>query len=170
MTVSDKGWVYGVWYCGTAWTKARLHGEYPATFLKRVYALFPDATRILHCPSGTVNGRGVTVDMVHDGIRVPQIVADAHVLPFKPHSFDLILADPPYSLMDSKIYGVPAFRVPTFMTEAHRVLDPGGYLGILHTYYPSYHGKIWALEGLIAVVTGFLRVTRMFSIFRKLSP
>ena len=53
--------------------------------------------------------------------------------------------------------------------EAHRVLRPGGYLGILHTYYPSYRRKMWKLRGLIAVVTGFQRATRMFSIFERLS-
>ena len=21
MTIEDKGWIYGVWYCGTAWQK-----------------------------------------------------------------------------------------------------------------------------------------------------
>jgi hypothetical protein len=55
------------------------------------------------------------------------------------------------------------------MKEFRRVLRPGGYLGMLHTYYPSYRRKEWKLAGLIAVVTGFQRATRMFSVFERLA-
>lgn len=56
------------------------------------------------------------------------------------------------------------------MREFGRVLEPGGYLAMLHTYYPSYRRKEWRLEGLIAIVTGFQRATRVLSIFRRLPP
>ena len=167
-TVCDKGWVYGVWYCGTAWKKARLHGEYPATFLKRAIALFPGAKDILHCPSGTVTGPGTTVDLIRDDVRNPDYVASADALPFGDSSYDLWLADPPYSKADAAIYGTPPFSLPKMMKEARRVLRPGAYLGVLHTYYPSYSRKQWHLVGLICVVTGFLRAIRMFSVFRNL--
>src|SRR5882672_2394367 len=54
ITMEDKSWIYGVWYCGTSWTKIILHGQYPPGFLKRALALFPQAKDILHCPSGTI--------------------------------------------------------------------------------------------------------------------
>jgi hypothetical protein len=72
VTVEDKGWVYGVWYCGTSWDRVRLHGQYPPTFLKRALSLFPNAKDILHCPSGTVT-HGTTVDLMRDEVRQPQI-------------------------------------------------------------------------------------------------
>ena len=168
ITVSDKGWVYGVWYCGTSWKKVSLHGQYPPTFLKRALALFPGAKDILHCPSGTVTGPGLTIDAVKDSVRCPQIVADAATLPLRDNSLDLILSDPPYSPKDSAKYGQPPFPLQAFMRECHRTLRPGGCLGMLHFYYPLYRRKNWKLIGLIAVVTGFQRATRMFSIFERL--
>lgn len=168
VTVEDKGWIYGVWYCGTAWARVSLHGQYPPTFLKRALSLFPDAKEILHCPSGTVVGSGVTVDRMTDGVRKPNVVADAGALPFHAEAFDLYLSDPPYTPADSSKYGCPPFPLARAMDEAYRVLRPSGYFCVLHTYYPSYRRKQWKLIGLIAVVTGFQRATRMFSIFEKL--
>lgn len=170
MTVEDKGWVYGMWYCGTAWDKVKLYGQYPPTFLKRALALFPAAEDVLHIPSGTIEGHGITVDRVMDDVRKPMIVADAGALPFRDESFDLVLSDPPYSPADSAKYGCPPWPQRKAMAEAWRVLRPGGYLGHLHVYYPTYRRKDWKLVGLIGVVTGFQRATRMFSIFQKLEP
>lgn len=170
-TMYDKGWVYGVWYCGTSWQKATLYGQYPATFLKRALALFPDANDVLHAPSGTLKdlpSGHVTFDMHEDEARRPMFVGDCANLPFTDNSFDLVLSDPPYSVEDSKIYKCPPFPQKKFMTECRRVLRPGGHLGFLHTAYPSYRGKEWRLVGLIAVVTGFCRATRMFSVFQPI--
>jgi SAM-dependent methyltransferase len=165
VTISDKGWVYGVWYCGTSWDKVRLHGQYPPTFLKRALSLFPTERAILHCPSGTVTTPGLAIDAVSDDVRKPHVIADAANLPLPDNCCDLVLSDPPYTPADSVKYGCAPFPLVGFMREAHRVLRPGKHLGMLHTYYPSYRRKNWRLRGLIAVVTGFQRATRMFSIF-----
>jgi len=172
VTVNDKGWIYGVWYCGTAWAKVRLYGQYPPGFLKRALALFPgiEDDRILHVPSGTVEGPGMTVDLIRDKVRRPKVQASCDDLPFKDDSFDLILSDPPYSAEDAKKYGCPPWPMKRFMKEASRVLVPGGVLGVLDLKYPSYYRKNWQLIGLICVVTGFLRATRMFSLFKNLKP
>ena len=170
VTVNDKGWVYGVWYCGTAWTKVRLYGQYPPGFLKRALALFPSVPedRILHVPSGTLTGPGMTVDLIRDDVRCPKVQAPCNALPFEDNSYSLLISDPPYSAADSKKYGCAPWPWRSFMQEASRVLEPGGVLGVLDTKYPIYHRKQWQLIGLIAVVTGFCRATRMFSIFKNL--
>lgn len=167
MTVSDKGWTYGVWYCSTAWMKTHFHGQYPLTFLKRILALFPKAESILQCPSGTLTGPGMTVDIVRDKQRRPKVVANADNLPFKAGSFDLQLCDPPYTDTDSSIYGCKPFPLRGAMREAHRVLRPGGYFVLMHFWYPSFSERDWRLCGLISVVTGANRKPRLVSIFER---
>jgi SAM-dependent methyltransferase len=166
-TVSDKGWIYGVWYCPTAWMRTHFYGQFPLTFLKRVLALFPNAKDILQCPSGTVTGPGITVDLIRDEKRNPQIIAPAELLPFADNSFDLYISDPPYSPNDSKKYGTPPFKGKAAMSEARRVLRTGGYYCLLHTRYPSFKRKDWNFVALIAVVTGANRCVRLLSIFQK---
>ena len=65
-----------------------IHDEYPPTFLKCALSLFPHAKRVLHCPSGTVLGPGLRIDLVRDDVRVPQIVANAAALPLASGSMD----------------------------------------------------------------------------------
>lgn len=167
VTVADKGWTYGVWYCPTAWMRSHFYGQYPLTYLKRVLALFPEAKDILHCPSGTVTGPGMTVDLIRDEQRKPQVLANAERLPFPDASFDLYLSDPPYSPKDSEKYGCPPFRPKVAMQGALRVLKPGGYHCLLNTRYPSFRRKDWNFVGLIGVVTGANRVVRLLSIFQR---
>jgi len=169
ITVKDKGWVYGVWYCGRSFQKAKLYGQYPATFLKRALALFPGEIDILHCPSGTIEGvPGVTVDKVQDAVRRPQIVADACALPFQADSFDLVLSDPPYSDEDAEHYGTGDFPLRKAMMEFHRVLRPHGHLALLHVMTPAFSTKLWKWVGMIGVVTGTNSRMRLLSIFECL--
>jgi SAM-dependent methyltransferase len=169
-SIEDKGWAYGVWYCGTSFTKVKLYGQYPPTFMKRALALFPDAKDILHAPSGQLQdlpAGHVTMDMYSDDVRKPMFQGNVDNMPFADESFDLILSDPPYSEEDSRLYGCAKFPEKKFMAECRRVLRPDGYMGFLAYHYPSYRRQDWQLKGLFAVVTGFSRRTRMFSVFQK---
>jgi hypothetical protein len=169
ITVKDKGWVYGVWYCSRSFQKTKLYGHYPTTFLKRALALFPTAKDILHCPSGTVQtAAGITVDMVRDAVRCPKIVADACALPFSAESFNLVLSDPPYSDKDAENYGTGHFPLKKAMQEFHRVLRPHGHLALLHVMTPAFSTKLWKWVGMIGVVTGTNSRMRVLSIFECL--
>ena len=170
--IEDKGWIHGTWYCG-AWYKSRLYGDYPSNFLQRALSLFPgiEPGRILHCPSGSLNGNvlrvpGVTVDLVKDEARQPQIVASADNLPFLKNSFDLILSDPPYSDEHSARYGTPHYPLIRSFREFRRVLAPGGYMGLLHQYYPPFRRTDWTMPALIGVCSGSNRKMRMFAVFQ----
>jgi SAM-dependent methyltransferase len=90
---------------------------------------------------------------------------DCGTMPFPDNAFDLVLSDPPYTEEDSRLYGCAKFPEKKFMSECRRTLRPGGYLGFLAYHYPSYRRSEWRLRGLFAVVTGFSRRTRMFSVF-----
>jgi len=166
-TMYDKGWIYGVWYTGTAWQPVKLYGQYPQKFLDRALALFPDCERILHAPSGLVEGPGITLDSTQRAPGCPQIIGDVTNMPFDSGSMDLILTDPPYSTEDSKKYGCKPYPTKRALAEFHRVLEPGGFVGWLDLKYPGYRRKEWDLIGLIGVVTGAWRATRMFSILQK---
>ena len=169
MTVFNQGWIYGMWYCGTRFKGRKFYGEYPGNFLTRALAIFPNAKSILHCPSGTVTGPGITVDIKREGYVQPQIMADAKALPFPDDVFDLILSDPPYSGADSKKYGCEKFPMGKFVNEAWRVLKHGGHLGVLHIWYPAFRRHKWKMVGAIGVMTGFQRQVRIFSIFEKIN-
>jgi len=179
ITVNDKGWIYGVWYCGTSFNKTKIYGQAPPNYLKRLYALFPGPGIWLHAPSGIIrhgaegglfdNGKEhFTVDLVKRGPGCPQILANTAALPFKDGIFDVVETDPPYSSADCQKYGVPKYPRYKAMAEFWRVLKPGGYLAWLDVRYPAYSRGTWKLEGLIAIITGFERQTRLASLFRKL--
>lgn len=175
ITVQDKGWVYGVWYCGTSFTPSEMYGQHPPTYLKRLFALFPDAKTWLHAPSGVlphgeIDGRiHHTVDLVSRKEGCPEFIADVTKLPFQDNYFDVVETDPPYSVEDSKKYGLPKYPRYKARDEFWRVLKPNGYLCWLDIRYPSYRRQEWKLVGLIGIVTGFERQTRICSIFQKIA-
>src|SRR5581483_3713522 len=99
--ISEDGRVVGTWIMGNDYrVKSAYYGGYPAGYLKRIRALFPDKKRVLHLFSGKVDLKtlpGDTVD-VNPKLR-PTYVDDAQSLKNVPlEKYDLVLADPPYSV------------------------------------------------------------------------
>ena len=102
---SPDGRVVGTWIMGNDYrVKSEYYGGYPAGYLKRIRALFPDKHRVLHVFSGKVDLAalpGDTVDINPD--LHPTYMDDAQTLAKVPlQSYDLILADPPYSVEDAR--------------------------------------------------------------------
>ena len=105
--ISGDGRVVGTWIMGNDYrVKTGYYGGYPAGYLRRVAALFPDRRRVLHVFSGKVDLSampGDTLDCNPD--LSPTHVADAHDLRNVPLTdYDLVLADPPYSVEDAERY------------------------------------------------------------------
>ena len=101
--IGDDNRIYGTWIMGNNYkVKSGYYGGYPATYLKRIKALFPDKKSILHLFSGKVDIEklnGKTVDINEE--NNPDNVDDAQSLKNVPvEEFDLVLADPPYSVED----------------------------------------------------------------------
>ena len=167
-TVWAQGWIYGLWYCGTSFQKAIYYGQFPSTFVKRITTGFPPSNLdFMHLCCGRCHIDGATnVDIT----MLPEvdIVADGERLPFADSSYDVFLVDPPYSEEDASKYKVKRLiRAGRVMSEARRILRPGGWLLWLDEKYPSYRRDEWKLTGLIGIVTGFERRTRILSMWQR---
>jgi hypothetical protein len=152
---SDKDWLMGQWNMGNNYQGSGYHGAYPPAFVKRVMAMFPDAGRILHLFSGSLPGGAyVRVDRRADvgaGV-VPDVRGDAESLPLTARTFDLVLADPPYSQEDANKYGTPMVDRRRVFAECVRVLRQGGHLVWLDTVHPMYRKSELQLWGQIGIV------------------
>jgi SAM-dependent methyltransferase len=107
--------------------KSKYRGGFPLFFEQNLVQLLGYPERILH-PFGGRSEIGLRVDL--DPTVDPDIVGDAHALPFEDGSFDLVILDPPYSDAEAlELYGTTKRLRPSVYTrEAVRVLRPGGWL------------------------------------------
>jgi 16S rRNA G966 N2-methylase RsmD len=119
--------------------KSKYYGGYPASYLKRVKALFPDKKRVLHIFSGKVDVEimpGDTVD-INESLN-PTFLDDAQTLKNVPlENYDLILCDPPYSVEDSMRYGTPMISRNKVMRALARV-NAGTHIVWLDQALPMY--------------------------------
>src|SRR5688500_10251527 len=116
--IAEDNRVVGTWIMGNDYrVKSEYYGGYPAGYLRRMKALFPDKKSILHLFSGKVDLKifpGDTVD-INPSLK-PTYLDDAQTLENVPlHKYDLVLADPPYSIEDCERYG-------TSMVKRNRVM------------------------------------------------
>lgn len=184
-----NGRIEGLWIMGNDYrVKSGYYGGYPAGYLPRVMSMFPDAKRVLHLFSGCVektNAEHVTFDINPD--RSPDICGNAENLRdhFHPCSFDLILADPPYSVEDCEHYGTPMVSRFKVVKECFKVLAPGGHLVWLDQVFPMFRktetpmvGTIYTREelpgmnhvGEIGMVKSTNHRVRAVFMFRKEQP
>src|SRR5579872_5512180 len=95
--VAEDGRVVGTWIMGNDYrVKSEYYGGYPAGYLRRIAALFPDRRKVLHVFSGKVDLSAMPGDTVDVNPELdPTYEADAHDLTGVPlDEYDLILADP----------------------------------------------------------------------------
>jgi hypothetical protein len=169
--VAEDGRVVGTWIMGNDYrVKSGYYGGYPAGYLRRIAALFPDRRRVLHVFSGQVDLRalpGDTVD-INRTLR-PTFVADAHDLSAVPlDRYDLVLADPPYSVEDARRYETTMVKRNVVLRSLAAGLSAGARVIWLDQVLPMYRKDEWVIEAVIGMVKSTNHRFRVTTIFRRL--
>ncbi len=168
--VAADGRVVGTWIMGNDYrVKTGYYGGYPAGYLRRIRALFPDKCRVLHLFSGRVDLAalpGDTVDL--NAALAPTYVDDAQTLTGVPlDRYDLVLADPPYSVEDAERYQTTMIKRNLVM-RALRRLSPGAHVVWLDQVLPMYRKDSFGLDAVIGMVKSTNHRFRVITVFRRI--
>jgi hypothetical protein len=164
------GTVVGTFRMGNDYrVKSGYYGGYPATYLKRIKALFPDKRRVLHLFSGKVDTSAFPGDTVDINPELnPTFVSDAHTLRGVPlEEYDLVLADPPYSYEDAERYGTSMIN-RSLVLKALLGISPGTQVVWLDQALCMYRKVDWQPEAFIGVVKSTNHRFREITVFRRL--
>jgi hypothetical protein len=167
--VGPDGRAVGTWIMGNDYrVKSTYYGGYPAGYLRRVKALFPDKRKVLHLFSGQVDLAafpGDTVDINPD-LR-PTFVDDAQTLGRVPlEKYDLVLADPPYSVEDADHYQTTMIKRNVVMRALQR-LPIGAHVVWLDQVLPMYRKDAFEQEAAIGMWKSTNHRFRGITIFRR---
>lgn len=154
MFVCADGTVVGTWVMGQDYrVKSGYYGGYPAGYLARVKALFPDKANVLHLFSGKVDTNilpGKTVD-INPALQ-PDYVDDAQRLELVPvQDFDLICVDPPYSVEDAEHYQTSMVKRNVVMAALGAKARPGTHVVWLDQASVMYRKDQWKVEARIGM-------------------
>lgn len=160
--------ISGMWIMGNNYRTSGYYGAYPHGYLERVNSMFPDAERVLHLFSGSLPpGNYTRFDRVFGkGDRC----GDAELLSSyfeKGPRFDLIFADPPYSVEDSNHYGCAMVNRNKVVSECAKLLEPGGYLVWLDQVLPMFRKSELELSAVIGMVKSTNHRFRVVTMFRR---
>lgn len=161
--------ILGMFVMGNSYVvKSGYYGGYPATYLARIKALFPEKRSVLHLFSGRVDTAafpGKTVDIDFD--LDPDFVDNAETLLNVPlEDFDLVLADPPYSEEDAVHYG-SAMVNRNKVIKALTRLRPGAHVVWLDQVLPLYKKVDWNIAARIGMVKSTNHRFRVITIFER---
>tara|TARA_R100000664_G_scaffold543_8_gene1711 strand:+ start:4546 stop:5136 length:591 start_codon:yes stop_codon:yes gene_type:complete len=168
--VGEDDRLCGTWVMGNNYrVKSTYYGGYPHGYLKRIKALFPDKTKVLHLFGGKVDTDiidGKTLDINPD--MNPDYLCDAHIMSESiSETFDLILADPPYSVEDCEHYGTSMVKRNTVLKECVKLLEDKGHLVWLDQVLPMYRKAELKTTGYIGMVKSTNHRFRVITIFEK---
>lgn len=171
MFIGGDGRVVGTWIMGNNYrVKSTYYGGYPAGYLRRIQALFPDKGNTLHLFSGKVDTDvfpGERVDINPD--TDPDYVDDAQTLEKVPlESYDLVLCDPPYSVEDCDHYQTSMIKRNKVMAALGGRLSSGTHVVWLDQVLPMYRKDQFCIDAVIGMVKSTNHRFRVVTIFRKL--
>jgi hypothetical protein len=166
--------LYAVWVIGNDYrNKTRYYGAYPAGFLDRVMALFPDRVAeaevggfltTLHVFSGSLPpGPYLRCDVTQPA----EFTCSVYDLPAQPARFDLVIADPPYSKTDAQRYGTPMIDRRRVLAALADVTNLGGHLAWLDTCWPMHRKAQWRTAGRILVQRSTNHRARVLTLFER---
>lgn len=170
MFIGGDGRCSGMWIMGNDYrVKSTYYGGYPAGYLRRIKALFPDKRNVLHLFSGKVDTEtmpGATVDINPD--NAADYVDDAQTLECVPlEDFDLVMADPPYSIEDAERYQTTIVKRNKVMAALGKRLRPGCHVVWLDQVLPMYRKDEFRIEAVIGMVKSTNHRFRVVTIFCK---
>ncbi len=168
--LSEDGRIVGTWIMGNAYgVQSGFYGGYPAGYLKRIKALFPDKSSVLHVFSGCVDQSvlpGATVDIQKD--LKPTYRVDAHTMAGVPlKKFDLVLADPPYSVEDCDHYQTTMVKRNVVMRTLGTGMKKGAHIVWLDQVLPMYRKSDFKIVAVIGMVKSTNHRFRVVTIFEK---
>jgi len=168
--MAEDGRVVGTWVMGNDYrVKSGYYGGYPAGYLKRIKWLFPDKEHVLHLFSGKVDVEtfpGKRVDINPE--TEPDYVDDAQTLETVPiEEFDLILADPPYSVEDCDHYQTTMVKRNKVMKALGERAKPGTHVVWLDQVLPMYKKSQWKVVAYIGMVKSTNHRFRVITIFER---
>jgi len=169
--VGGDGRIVGTWIMGNDYrVKSGYYGGYPAGYLRRCRALFPDKERALHLFSGRVakdTFPGYTID-INPALQ-PDFVDNAEGITCVPiNDRDIVLSDPPYSAEDCEHYGTPMVNRNKVMQDLGAKLTSDCHVVWLDQVLPMYRKTEFAIDGVIGMVKSTNHRFRVVTIFRKL--
>lgn len=169
--IAGDGRVVGTFIMGNNYkVTSGYYGGYPAGYLKRIAALFPDRKRVLHLFSGKVDTTVIPGDTVdYNEALNPTFLRDASSLDGIPlEYYDLILADPPYSVEDALHYGAPMINRSGVIKQLARGVLSNTYVVWLDQALPMYRADEWRIEAAIGMMRSTNHRFRLITIFKRL--
>ena len=169
--IGEDGRIVGSWIMGNDYrVQSGYYGGYPAGYLKRIRALFPDKKSVLHLFSGKVDLAvfpGDTVDLNHN--VNPTFIDDAQTLRNVPlEKYDIVLADPPYSVEDCDHYQTTMVKRNVVMAVLGRRLTSQAHVIWLDQVLPMYRKDQFKIIGVIGMVKSTNHRFRIVTIFERI--
>jgi len=173
----DHEVLYGRWVIGPDYrNKTKYYGAYPAGYIERVMALFPDveslslgdSSVVLHVFSGSLPPGNYERCDSH---QPAELQCSVYNLPNRIWNFKpwLVLADPPYSAADAEHYGTAMVDRRRAMAALAQVTRVGGHLVWLDTVWPMHRKADWRTVGRIALTRSTNHRIRDISIFERVA-
>jgi len=157
--------IEGIWVMGNNYTtKTSLYGAYPYGYLERIHSLFPlIPNKTLHLFSGSLPDSNEYDKVDYNTGLDAETFSD--IIPHD--TYELILADPPYSIEDCDHYGCCMVKRNVVFKECLNVMKKGGFLIWLDQVLPNYKKDEWNIVGRIGMVKSTNHRFRVITIFQK---